>query len=123
MLGVMLLATTAIVSAWVATQLWTSPEWPRWLLSFVTLVDVIALATVLVRRAWSRRVVQVLMGIQLIVVDAILIVATAVLVRDNELGAALSLVPLFFGLPLLVNSAMALVIARSINGLAWLDRR
>ena len=122
MLGLFLLATTAIVSAWAATQFWAYPDWPRWLLSFVAVVDVIALATVLLRQEWSRRVVQILMGIQLLVVDAVLIVAGAVLVRDNDLGAALSLIPPLFGVPVLVNSAVTLLVARSINKLAWLDR-
>jgi hypothetical protein len=121
MLGLFLLATTAIVSAWATTQFWSYPDWPRWLLSFVTLVDVSALATVLARQAWSRRAVQILMWIQLIVVDAILIVAAAVLLRDNDLGAALSLIPPLFGVPVLVNSAVALLVTKSINKWAWLD--
>jgi hypothetical protein len=121
MLGLFLLATTAIVSAWAATQFWSYPDWPRWLLSFVTLVDVSALATVLARQAWSRRAVQILMWIQLIVVDAILIVAAAVLLRDNDLAAALSLIPPLFGVPVLVNSAVALLVTKSINKWAWLD--
>jgi hypothetical protein len=122
MLGLILLVSTALLSAWTATQIWNSPEWPRMVLLFVAALDVTALVTVLVRQAWSRRVVTVLMGIQLVVVDTVLIVAAFVLIRDNDPAAALSLIPPLFAVPLLVNSAVTLVVARSIGKLAWLDR-
>jgi hypothetical protein len=123
MLGVVLLLTMAALSGWVATQIWSYPEWPRMILLFITGLDVVALVTVLVRQAWSRRLVNILMGLQLVVVDAVLIAAALVLIRDNDLGAALSLIPPLFGVPVLVNSAVALLVARSINGFAWLDAR
>lgn len=122
MFGLILLVATALVSGWVATQIWQSPEWPRLLLLFVAALDVIAVGVVLVRQRWSRRLTTILMGVQLIGVVAVLLVAAGVLVRDNDLGAALTLIPVFFVLPALVNSAIALLVARSIGKWAWLER-
>lgn len=122
MLGIVLLLVTALLSAWAATQFWDYPAWPRYLLSFIALLDVIAIVAVLVRQRWSRRLTMILMGIQFIGVDAVLVVAAGVLVRDNDLGASLTLIPIFFILPALLNSAVALLVARSIGKLAWLDR-
>jgi hypothetical protein len=62
------------------------------------------------------------MAIQFVAVDAVLLVAAIVLVRDNDLGAALTLLPVFFILPAVVNSAIALLVARSIGKWAWLER-
>jgi uncharacterized membrane protein HdeD (DUF308 family) len=121
--GIVLLLASAIVSGWVATQIWSSPEWPRQLFMSVAALDVIALAAVLVRQSWSRRVVKILMGIQLVAVDTVLIVAAFVLIRDNDPAAAITLIPPLFGVPLLVNSAVALIVARSIGRFAWLDPR
>ncbi len=122
MFGLILLVAAALVSGWAATQIWQSPEWPRLLLLFIAALDVLAVGVVLVRQRWSRRLTTVLMGIQFVGVTAVLLVAAGVLVRDNDLGAALTLIPIFFVLPALVNSAIALLVARSIGKWAWLDR-
>lgn len=122
MIGIVLLLGMATFSGWVATTIWGAPEWPRIMFLFIAAVDVISLITVLVRQPWSRRVVTILMGIQLVVVDAVLIVAAFVLIRDNDPAAALTLIPPLFAVPFLINSAVTLVAARSIGRLAWLDR-
>lgn len=122
MFGLILLVAAALVSGWAATQIWQSPEWPRLLLLFIAALDVLAVGVVLVRQRWSRRLTTVLMGIQFVGVTAVLLVGAGVLVRDNDLGAALTLIPIFFVLPALVNSAIALLVARSIGKWAWLDR-
>jgi hypothetical protein len=85
----------------------------------------VALLVIAMRPTWARLVVLVLLGIQLVVVDAVLIVAAAILILDNPGSASgvYVLVPLLFLPCLILNTVVALVAARSINGLAWLDRR
>jgi hypothetical protein len=67
-------------------------------------------------------VTLILMGIQFVVVDSVLVVAAAVLIRDNDPAAALSLIPVLFVVPALVNTAIAFLAATSIGKWAWLDR-
>ena len=124
MIALVILGLTAIGCGFAALRIWDYPEWPKQVLTAVAVLNVLAALAVVWRRAWGRRLTLVLLGIQGVGVVAILVVAAAVLIRDNpeNLQGSITLIVFLF-VPLAVAAlVVSLLAARSINRLDWPDR-
>jgi hypothetical protein len=123
MLGLVILLAAAIACAIAALRIWEYPEWPRQILATIAVLNALTVAVVALRRVWSRRAAMVLLGTQIVLVDTVLVIAAAILIRDNptNLGGSISLIMLLFLPGVVADTALTLLAARSINNLRWPD--
>jgi hypothetical protein len=121
MLGLLILLAVAIGCGIAALRIWEYPEWPRQILATIAVLDTLTVAVIGLRRVWSRRAAMVLLGGQIVLVDTVLVIAAAMLIRDNptNLAGSISLIMFLFLPGVVADTALTLLAARSINNLRW----